>query len=201
MHLGRDEEKKKGEKMKYLLPKHIGSSISNLRGLTWLARTARCRRATLKPILGIILAVLFLHPGRFSCVHYKIVATEDIGKSLVTNVLYQPYNNKSQCQLDLQVLSDYQHLWHDNLTSGSEDEFANLRDITPGGKWSPKHCAAKYETVIFVPFRDRDQNLKQFLRLIHPFLQGQDISYSLWIVEQGPGKAFNRAKLFNIGKY
>ena len=43
-----------------------------------------------------------------------------------------------------------------------------------------------------------------FLRLMHPFLQAQNLSYAIIVVEQGEGvgmakAAFNRAKLFNVG--
>ena len=95
---------------------------------------------------------------------------------------------------------------------------------TPGGIWSPPHCNARYSTLIIIPYRDREKQLVRlrkrgslmpeecrtaimqdiFLRLMHPFLQAQNLSYSIIVIEQDSGvgrtkKAFNRAKLLNVG--
>ena len=53
--------------------------------------------------------------------------------------------------------------------------------------------------VIIVPYRDRPDHLRRFLQLMHPFLQSQKLDYKMVVVEQAPGKEFNRAKLFNVG--
>ena len=37
------------------------------------------------------------------------------------------------------------------------------------------------------------------MQWIHPFLQAQNLSYLILLVEQTDEKPFNRAKLFNIG--
>ncbi len=37
------------------------------------------------------------------------------------------------------------------------------------------------------------------MQWIHPFLQAQNLSYLILLVEQTEEKQFNRAKLFNIG--
>ena len=52
---------------------------------------------------------------------------------------------------------------------------------------------------LVIPYRDRSQHLKDFLHWIHPFMQVQNLSYTVYVIEQLPGKPFNRAKLFNIG--
>jgi len=41
--------------------------------------------------------------------------------------------------------------------------------------------------------------LEAFVRLIHPFLQGQRLDYSVLVVEQADPKPFNRGKIFNAG--
>ncbi len=50
-----------------------------------------------------------------------------------------------------------------------------------------------------IPYRDRPKHLDTFLEYVHPFLQSQNLSYSLFVVEQVQGKPFNRGKLFNVG--
>ena len=48
---------------------------------------------------------------------------------------------------------------------------------------------------VIVPFRDRDDHLREFIPFMDAFLNGVDIV----IVEQDRGKPFNRGKLLNIG--
>lgn len=51
---------------------------------------------------------------------------------------------------------------------------------------------------IVVPYRDREAHLKEFYPAIVNFL-GEEIDFDILIVEQTFTKAFNRAKLLNIG--
>lgn len=48
---------------------------------------------------------------------------------------------------------------------------------------------------IIVPYRDREENLKQFIPHMNKYLPEAEI----FIVEQADGKPFNRGKLLNIG--
>jgi len=52
---------------------------------------------------------------------------------------------------------------------------------------------------IVVPYRDREQHLEQFIPRMKNFLDPTGIEYDILIVEQESGKAFNRAKLLNVG--
>jgi predicted glycosyltransferase involved in capsule biosynthesis len=52
---------------------------------------------------------------------------------------------------------------------------------------------------VVVPYRDREQHLKEFIPHMERVLQNDDIQYSIIIVEQADDKPFNRAKLLNIG--
>jgi len=52
---------------------------------------------------------------------------------------------------------------------------------------------------IVVPYRDRESHLREFLPHMRKTLEEQKIDYHILIVEQEPGKPFNRAKLLNIG--
>uniref|UniRef100_A0A2C9KEJ0 Galactosyltransferase N-terminal domain-containing protein n=1 Tax=Biomphalaria glabrata TaxID=6526 RepID=A0A2C9KEJ0_BIOGL len=53
-----------------------------------------------------------------------------------------------------------------------------------GGHFSPASCKSKHKVAVIVPFRDREVHLKIFLIHMHPFLQRQNIEYSIIIVEQ-----------------
>ena len=55
------------------------------------------------------------------------------------------------------------------------------------------------QSTIILPYRDRPGQLNTFMKYIHPFLQAQNISYHIIVVEQSIKRSFNRAKLFNVG--
>lgn len=81
-------------------------------------------------------------------------------------------------------------------------EFSRLGTIynlEPGGAWHPKHCHSLHHVAIIVSYRNRPDHLKTFLVNLHPFLQRQNLSYQIFVVEQNLPQKFNRAKLFNIG--
>lgn len=76
---------------------------------------------------------------------------------------------------------------------------SNLNDIKSGGEFIPSHCRPKFSTAIIIPYRNREIQLKRFITYIHHFLRRQHIHYRIFLVEQVDDKAFNRAKLFNVG--
>jgi len=53
------------------------------------------------------------------------------------------------------------------------------------------------ELIIIVPFRNREENLKQFVPYMHNFLK--DIKHRIVVIEQAGDGLFNRAKLLNAG--
>ena len=65
------------------------------------------------------------------------------------------------------------------------------------GSWAPCDCAAQQTLAIIVPYRDRLSHLYVFLNNIIRFLQFQRQAFTIFVVEQTPGVAFNRAALFN----
>ena len=94
--------------------------------------------------------------------------------------------------------------------------------LKTGGTYKPKDCGARYKIAIIVPFRDREEYLRLFLGFMHPFLQRQQLDYTLFLVEQtgqfdfslldgwnkqllyslnksADGSPFNRGMLMNIG--
>ncbi|XP_072174698.1 uncharacterized protein [Diadema setosum] len=69
----------------------------------------------------------------------------------------------------------------------------------PGGHWKPKRCTPKWKVAIIIPFRDRLAHLAIFVRHMIPFLQRQNLEFTIFVVEQNNDKNFNRAMLLNVG--
>lgn len=79
-----------------------------------------------------------------------------------------------------------------------QDKFANS-SLEEDGRYRPSNCSSRYTVAIIVPYRNRFEHLSTFLLNIHPFLQNQNLDYTIFIVEQAGEDAFNRAMLFNVG--
>lgn len=71
--------------------------------------------------------------------------------------------------------------------------------VLPGGRYRPPGCEPQHHTAIVVPYRNRQTHLRALLYHLHPFLQRQQIHYSIYIVQQWGNGTFNRAKLLNVG--
>ncbi|XP_062248850.1 beta-1,4-galactosyltransferase 3 [Platichthys flesus] len=71
--------------------------------------------------------------------------------------------------------------------------------VLPGGHYRPPDCEPRHHTAIVVPYRNRQTHLRALLYHLHPFLQRQQIHYSIYIVQQWGNGTFNRAKLLNVG--
>jgi hypothetical protein len=52
---------------------------------------------------------------------------------------------------------------------------------------------------VIVPYRDRPEQLEQFLAHMTGYLPGKVGGFSIWVIEQEAGKDFNRGMLGNIG--
>ncbi|NWU76041.1 B4GT3 galactosyltransferase, partial [Onychorhynchus coronatus] len=68
-----------------------------------------------------------------------------------------------------------------------------------GGHYRPPHCFARYKSAILVAYRNQEKYLHHFLYYIHPFLQRQQLSYTIYLIQQVGTGSFNRAKLLNVG--
>ncbi|XP_046451322.1 beta-1,4-N-acetylgalactosaminyltransferase bre-4-like [Daphnia pulex] len=68
-----------------------------------------------------------------------------------------------------------------------------------GGRYQPSECQSRNKVAIIVPYRNRKNHLRIFLRYMHPFLQRQQLEYIVVVVEQSEGSPFNRGLLMNIG--
>ncbi|XP_002131986.2 uncharacterized protein LOC100186766 [Ciona intestinalis] len=69
----------------------------------------------------------------------------------------------------------------------------------PVGVVTPGNCYPHRRTAIVIPYRNRSEHLKVFLRHLHPILLRQDIEYGIYVINQVGNGKFNRAKLLNVG--
>ncbi|XP_060600772.1 beta-1,4-N-acetylgalactosaminyltransferase bre-4-like [Ruditapes philippinarum] len=74
-----------------------------------------------------------------------------------------------------------------------------IKNVAPGGRYMPGGCTSQWKVAIIVPYRDRENHLKMFVKNMHPFLQQQQIYYGIFVIEMPPGLAFNRGLLMNVG--
>lgn len=56
-----------------------------------------------------------------------------------------------------------------------------------------------HKLAVIVPFRDRFEEMMEFVPHIHAFLQRQEVDHEMWIMNQVDKHRFNRAALLNIG--
>lgn len=75
----------------------------------------------------------------------------------------------------------------------------NYMNITAGGFSSPNKCVPLQKVAIIVPYRNRENQLKIFVRHMHKFLYKQQIEYGIYLIEPVGNITFNRALLLNIG--
>lgn len=52
------------------------------------------------------------------------------------------------------------------------------------GSWQPSECQPRWNTAVIIPYRNRPSHLAVFLRNIIPFLQMQQLQFSIILVEQ-----------------
>lgn len=84
-------------------------------------------------------------------------------------------------------------LHYHSLMSGGESSLmvssaSHLSSIAYplGGSWSPPAslCSPRYRVAIIIPYRDRKEHLSLLLAHLHPLLQLQLLSYTIYVVEQ-----------------
>lgn len=71
--------------------------------------------------------------------------------------------------------------------------------VQSGGHYNPPHCLARYKSAILVAYNNQEKYLHHLLYYIHPFLQRQQLSYRIYLIQQVGNGTFNRAKLLNVG--
>lgn len=143
--------------------------------------------------LGIF--IFLLHPGRFSCSNYEMIADHDIHQNLAND----PSMSKMEQEVNCSTPVIYpKTILQDIIESQNFVKTGGLPQ-PPKPPPNPRPCSPKYNSYIVVPYRDRQTHLQIFLDFFHIFLQAQNVNYNIVIVEQSKRKSFNRAKLLNIG--
>ena len=56
--------------------------------------------------------------------------------------------------------------------------------VKSGGSGRPENCIPRHRVALIVPFRDREPQLAQFLRHIHPILLRQLLDYRIFLIQQ-----------------
>ncbi|ESO83434.1 hypothetical protein LOTGIDRAFT_133456, partial [Lottia gigantea] len=80
-----------------------------------------------------------------------------------------------------------------------DDVYKENPVLEPGGRYHPKDCVARHRVAIIIPYRNRESQLKIFLKNIHPILQRQQLDYGIYVIDMELPTQFNRAMLMNIG--
>ena len=55
------------------------------------------------------------------------------------------------------------------------------------------------DLAIIVPYRDREEHLKQFIPYMKNYLTRKGFTFDFYVIEQEQGRPFNRGKLLNVG--
>ena len=75
-------------------------------------------------------------------------------------------------------------------------EYNFLKNLKNGGSFKPKKCS-RHKLALVIPFKNRTNNLNQFLLNMHPLLQRQHITYTIFVVEQANNQRFNKGIIMN----
>ncbi|CAL8084652.1 unnamed protein product [Calicophoron daubneyi] len=90
-----------------------------------------------------------------------------------------------------------------SLLSGQKSKpFIRLslqEDTASLSPWRPVDCQPNETVAIILPYRDRDLHLRTFLYHMHAFLRHQEVTYTIFVIEQLNRTHFNRGSLLNIG--
>lgn len=103
---------------------------------------------------------------------------------------FLPYLNNYKSKNYNQAIFEPQYYFSASSSSKNSCSLPNLQCQTP---------AESSTIAIIICFRDRYQHLSQFLTHMLPILIRQQLKFKIYLIEQTHEKAFNRAKLFNIG--
>lgn len=81
----------------------------------------------------------------------------------------------------------------------SLEEVQKENPLVVKGRHRPEDCLARQRVAILIPHRNREKHLLYLLDYLHPFLQRQQLDYSIYVIHQSDNAKFNRAKLLNVG--
>lgn len=52
------------------------------------------------------------------------------------------------------------------------------------GLWGPTDCKPDEKLAIIVPYRNRDEHLRLFIKHMHEFLRRQQLMYTIFVINQ-----------------
>ena len=145
-------------------------------------------------VLGLLLTIILVHPGRFSVISVSTVS-QDMIENARLKFTYPEQNSDATCNMKL--LNKIQQ----DIKIFGKEATIDVPGVVchPGGLCHPDTSASLPRVTMVVPFRDRGEQLAVFLPYMHNFLQRQGLNYTIVIVNQLSKSKFNRAKLMNIG--
>ncbi|XP_045138991.1 beta-1,4-galactosyltransferase 2-like [Portunus trituberculatus] len=80
-----------------------------------------------------------------------------------------------------------------------EEQEREHPELSLGGRYRPENCTERHKVAIIIPYRNRATHLTAFVHHMHPFLQRQQLEYTIYVVEQAGSNSFNRGMLMNVG--
>ncbi|KAK2505037.1 hypothetical protein MC885_019300 [Smutsia gigantea] len=85
----------------------------------------------------------------------------------------------------------------ENLTMEQVAEKNPLVEV--GGQYQPPDCWTRHHTAVLAPYYGQAQHLQHLLFHLHPFLQRQQLHYTIYVVNRVNNTAFHRGELRNVG--
>ncbi|KOB74033.1 putative beta-1,4-galactosyltransferase [Operophtera brumata] len=117
----------------------------------------------------------FSHTIGFSLMGYRISGSKCLGTCLLLTLIAGAYLASLPIQNEKGALPK-----HDRYQIASKD-------------------TAKKRLAILVPFRDRFEELLEFIPHMFTFLNKQNIPFHIFVIQQKDSNRFNRASLINVG--
>merc|ERR1712012_270793 len=147
-----------------------------------------CQVNFLKTLLALSLLGFLLHPGRFAVLEYQLLHPLPVWPR-ADPAMSSYIQDKGQ--QSTQLIKDFKTL---NFTAPLPKDY-----VCKAGACKADYAGEKSFAAVIIPYRNRPHHASVLLPYLHAFLQGQDRHYRIMLVEQAPGKPFNRGMLLNIG--
>ncbi|XP_045109603.1 beta-1,4-galactosyltransferase 2-like [Portunus trituberculatus] len=167
---------------------------------------ARRWNLLLLTILGLLMAETLLYNNYssfYGVLHWFVVPRSSLqlkwfrDNSTRQPSVYSPGDITLSCPTIHPSLKGRIHV-NTNPPSLEEQERTHL-ELTLGGRYKPENCTARHKVAIIIPYRNRATHLTAFVHHMHPFLQRQQLEYTIYVVEQAGNDSFNRGMLMNVG--
>ncbi|KAG7515257.1 hypothetical protein JOB18_003791 [Solea senegalensis] len=158
-------------------------------------------------LLSLLVWFTAFSGGKLKSFHISLAPTQTLykGDSLKDelNILVKASNRidtpkpKEECPQESPLLRGAVKLTFEPSLTLKDVEEEN-KEVTEG-QYEPLDCTSRQSVAILIPHRNRERHLLYILHHLHPFLQRQQLHYSIYIIQQAGDETFNRAKLLNVG--